>query len=132
MESTDKEEVYGVFLKLGLAMKIQGLPKTHSTWLPVRNEHLESNYEKSKLSIDLINQYRKNLGSFRFMLLKESYSLVVPDRIISLLHLKKVPFLKPLIPVFNLSKRLKLDWFFKNLLFPKEYQEQIKKLDLEA
>ena len=132
MSLNDKEEVYHVFLKLGLAMKIEGLPETYSAWLPVRDEHLASNYEKSELSIDLISQYRKHLGPFRFNLLRESYSLVVPESIKELLQLKSTSLLKPLLPLFNLSKRFKLDWFFKSILFPRAYQEQIKKLDFKA
>lgn len=132
MKTEDKEEVFRVFHRLGKEMKIEELPESYEAWLPIRNQHLRDNYEKSELTQDLILQYRKHLGGFRFFLLKESYALTLPPHIKTLLGIRSFSVLQPLVPLFNFSKKLSIDWFFKRMLFPKQYHDQIRRLDFEV
>jgi len=126
----EKEEVYNVFYRVGIRMGLKGLPPNYKAWLPVRKEHLIENLQKSAFSEDLFRQYKKHLGSIRFRMLIEGQKLVVPERVKSLLNLSNFSLLTPVVPMYKISRTMRLDGFIKNILLPFDYQEQIKELDV--
>jgi len=95
----------------------------------MREEHLEKDLQKSHFSVDLYKQYRKHLGPIRYKLLKEGQVLVVPKRVNHLLGLGKSSLLTPIISIYKIGRKIKLDWFLKSLVLPPEYKKQIKDLD---
>ena len=38
--------------------------------------------------------------------------------------------LTPVIPVYKISRLMKMDWLLKNMLLPSDYKEQINELDV--
>jgi hypothetical protein len=126
----EKEDAYDVFLRMGRRMNIPGLPDDYVSWLPVREAHLQNNLIESKYSRDLFRQYKRALGSFRFLLLKHAQILVVPNRVLRLLNLSNFSLLSPLVPLYKLSRFIKLDGAIKWLLLPAEYKKQIQELDV--
>ncbi len=130
LKLTEKEEVFNVFLKVGIDMNMQGLPKTFSEWETMRQEHLQNNLEYSNYTTDLYKQYQKHLGLTRYKILLETQKLLAPKEIYTLLNFKHAPILKPLISLYKLSRTFKIDWIFKALLLPPQYKKQIKKLDI--
>lgn len=125
----EKEEVYNVFYRVGTGMGIPGLPASYEAWLPVREQHMAQDLEKSHYTVDLFQQYHKHLGPFRYALLKEAQVLVVPDKVRVLLGFRKVSLLAPVIPAYKLSRLLALDRVLKAALLPRAYQQEIKALD---
>lgn len=130
LTSEEKEEVYNVFYRVGKRMGLKELPEDYQSWLPVREEHLQSDLEKSHLSIDLFKQYRKNLGASRYRLLKEAQKLVVPKRVRTLLQFSRFSLLKPIVPIYKFSRSLRLDGLIKRLLLPSAYKKQIDDLNV--
>jgi hypothetical protein len=126
----EKEEVYDVFYRTGSRMGLQQLPNNYKEWLISRDEHLKNDLQKSKYSIDLFRQYKKSLGVWRYRILLESQMLVVPDRVKQLLDFRKFSFLTPAVPLYKLTRKLKLDSFIKNILLPSAYKKEIKELDI--
>ncbi|WP_121354278.1 oxygenase MpaB family protein [Flavisolibacter nicotianae] len=126
----EKEEVYNVFLRVGQGMKIPGLPPSYEDWLPVRQAHMHNDLARSRYTEDLFRQYKKHLGLVRYALLVEAQILVVPKPVSRLLQFRKFSFLSPLVPLYKLSKWLKLDAFVKLLLLPQAYKKQIDALDV--
>lgn len=126
----EKEEVFNVFLKVGISMNILGLPKTFKAWKIMRQEHLKQNLEYNNYTADLYKQYEKHLGFMRYKILLETQKLLVPKEVYKLLDFKYISFLKPLISIYKFSRHLQLDWIFKALLLPPQYKKQIKKLDI--
>lgn len=126
----EKEEVYNVFYRVGARMGLKELPLTYLEWLPVRQAHLMSDLQMSGYTRDLFKQYKKHLGAMRFKLLIEAQKLVVPDRVRELLHFGESSLLAPAVPVYKISKLMKLDWLIKDILLPSEYEDQIKQLDV--
>ena len=126
----EKEEVFDVFYRVGSRMGLQGLPTSYSTWIKMREEHLNNDMEKGKYSIDLFKQYRKHLGPFRYILLKEGQKLVVPKQVREMLGLNRFSFLSPVIPMYKFSRLLKMDWLLKSAILPAAYKKQIRELDL--
>lgn len=129
LSSAEKEEIYNTFYRMGLRMKIEELPENYQQWIPVREDHLRRNLEKSRFTVDLYKQYKKHLGLARFLLLKEVQSKLAPEKVRQLLGLRKVSLLIVIVPLYKISRKLKLDGLVKALILPQAYQPQIKGLD---
>ena len=113
-------------------MGLEDLPLTYAEWLPVRNSHLMEDLQKSDYTVDLYKQYKKHLGSVRFLILKESQKLVVPPYVNQLLQLGKINWISPLIAIYKLSRLVKLDGLLKAIILPQNYKRQIRELDVRV
>ena len=67
----------------------------------------------------------------RFRVLIEAQKLVVPDKVKRLLHFSEFSLLTPVVPVYKISRLLKMDWLLKKILFPPDYKVQINDLDVQ-
>ena len=126
----EKEEVFNVFYRVGARMGLKDLPLTYIEWLPVREAHLMQDLQKSVYTADLFKQYKKHLGAMRFKVLLEAQKLVVPYRVKELLDFSDFSLLTPVVPVYKVSKLMKMDWLLKNILFPPDIKDQINELDV--
>ena len=129
LSSAEKEEVHNVFFRVGLRMGLTDLPLTYKSWLPVRDHHLRQDLTYSKYTPDLYSQYRTHLGRFRFKLLVEAQKLLIPDLVRRLLGFHRFSLLRPTVPLYKFSRKLKLDGLVKRLLLPPKYRRQILALD---
>ena len=130
LTNKEKEEVYDVFYRVGKRMGLTDLPDTYTEWLPARQAHLFENTKKSAYTCDLFKQYKKHLGALRYTILIEGQKLVVPDRIKYLLGFNTYSFLRPIIPIYKLSRLINIDKVIKNILLPADYNDQIRRLDV--
>jgi hypothetical protein len=130
LSDAEKEEVYDVFYRVGIRMDLKDLPSSYVEWLPVREAHLSDNLQKSNYTEDLFIQYRKHLGSMRFKVLLEGQKLVVPERVKQLLNFNDFSLLTPAVPLYKVSRVMKMDWLLKHLLLPSDYKDQIKALNV--
>ncbi|QHL85967.1 DUF2236 domain-containing protein [Nibribacter ruber] len=126
---SEKEEVFQVFYRVGHRMGLQGLPVNFPEWEIMRNSHLQENLVYSHFTQDLYRQYRKYLGAIRYKILLEGQKLVIPARVKTLLGWQAPSLLPPLLLAYKASRIFKLDWFFKSILLPSGYLQQIKDLD---
>jgi hypothetical protein len=78
----------------------------------------------------LFLQYKKHLGAFRFYILWEAQSLVVPPQVKKLLGFRKFSLFSWMIPVYKISRFLKLDWYTIAWILPGQYKTQIKELEI--
>jgi len=130
LSDQEKEEVFNVFYRVGARMGLKDLPLTYIEWLPVREAHLMQDLQKSVYTADLFKQYKKHLGAMRFKVLLEAQKLVVPYRVKELLDFSDLSLLTPVVPVYKVSKLMKMDWLLKNILFPSDIKDQINELDV--
>lgn len=126
----EKEEVYNVFYRVGTGMGLKELPDNYIDWLPVRNQHLKNDLKKSDYTTDLFLQYKKHLGAVRFKVLLEAQKLVVPEDVKTMLQFSDFSLLTPAVPLYKISKLMKMDWLLRNILLPSEYKAQIDALDV--
>ncbi len=129
LTANEKEEVYDVFFRLGSRMGLKELPLTYDSWLISRRQHLEADLAKTDYTIDLYRQYKKHLGTFRYKLLIESQKMVVPEKVRGMLGFIDQRWLAGILPVYKLSRMIRLDDFLKDILLPSQYKQQIKALD---
>ncbi len=130
LNDEEKEEVYNVFYRVGVRMGLKELPDNYIDWIPVRQSHLIADLVKSDYTADLFKQYKKHLGAMRFKVLIEGQKLVVPQRVKELLHFSDFSLLSPVVPVYKISRLMKMDWLLKNILLPSDYKDQINELDV--
>jgi hypothetical protein len=131
LNDEEKEEMYRVFLAIGQRMHLKDLPADHKTWLTVRREHLDADLQKSHYTVDLYKQYRKHLGSFRYWLLLESQKLVVPGIVKEMLGLSRIQWVRPVIPFYKFSRKIKFDSTIRAIILPKKYKSEIKAMDFK-
>lgn len=132
LTDAEKEEVYNVFYRTGEKMELKELPANYNNWLLAREKHLNSDLQKSAYTIDLFKQYKKNLGAVRYKILVEAQMLVAPDKVKELLGFRKFSLLKPVVPVYKLTRIVNLDALVKAILLPSAYKKEIKELDVET
>lgn len=131
LSDAEKEEVYNVFYRVGKRMGLKELPPNYIEWLPARETHLQQDLQKSEYTTDLFKQYKKHLGAMRFKVLIEGQKLVVPQRVKELLEFRDFSFLTPAVPVYKISKLMKMDWLLRNILLPADYKDQVDALDVK-
>ena len=131
LSDEEKEEVHNVFYRVGERMGLKELPQTYNEWLPVRETHLLNDLQKSNYTTDLFKQYKKHLGAMRFRVLIEGQKLVVPDRVKELLQFSDFSLLTPVVPIYKVSRLMKMDWLLKNILLPSDHKDQINELDVQ-
>jgi len=129
LTKTEKEEILSVFNRLGNGMHIPDLPQTFADWEVAREEHLMANLKYSGYTRDLFEQYRKQLGKIRYEMLLGLQGIIVPKRVHELMGFKKVSIYPTLMSGYKLTKTMHLDNFFKDLILPSKYREDIKGLD---
>ncbi len=127
----EKNDVYEVFYRMGIRMRLKSLPQNYLQWLPVREQHMEQDLQKSKYTDDLYQQYKKHLGAVRYKILREAQILIVPVKVKELLLLRSFSLLSPAVPIYKLSRTVKLDSIIKSAILPNEYKKQINALDVE-
>lgn len=132
LSKKEKEDLYSIFLRIGQRMRIPELPETFDAWLPVQEQHLQTDLVRSRYTNDLFRQYKKHLGAFRYHVMREGQILVVPKRVSELLGLRRFSLLLPIVPLYKLSRRLQLDWLIKAVLLPATYKKQIEALDVAS
>jgi len=129
LTNAEKDELYDVFYRLGKRMQLEELPDNYTSWLTVREEHLQQNLISSKFTVDLYKQYRKHLGFGRYQLLKQVQVMLVPGRVRKLLKFKRFSVLKPVLWLYKMSRLIKLDWLLKQAILPAQYKVQIQGMD---
>jgi hypothetical protein len=122
----EKNEVFRVFYRVGVRMGLTNLPQNYSEWQIMRNEHLQNDTVSSAFTINLYKQYKKHLGPVRYVLLKQVQVLVVPKKVNKMLSLGYVPYLRPLLQLYKLSRFFKLDHKLISAVLPKAYRLQVK------
>ena len=129
LRAEEREEVFDVFYRVGDRMGVRGLPTTYTDWQSARKQHLHDDLQPSRYTEDLFRQYRKHLGFGRYLLLREAQKMVVPGRVRRMLGFRGKSLLLPLLFLYQVGRRVRLDWVLKTLLLPPAYRRQIMALD---
>lgn len=103
LSPNEKEEIFNVFYRMGSRMDIKDLPINYQHWLQMRNTAIKENLHNGTFTKDLYKQYKKHLGWFRYLILKQAQILLVPDKVNELLGLGKNSFSKPMLILYKLS-----------------------------
>jgi hypothetical protein len=125
---TEKEEVFTVFNRVGKRMDIVGLPTSYQEWEEMHQKQLQHDIAYSNFSKDLFNQYRRQLGSVRYLLLKKVQALIVPTEVNKLLDLGEGSILRPILSLYKGSRLFNLQNQLRSAILPSFYRNQIMQL----
>lgn len=125
-------EIYDVFYRMGTRMQLRDLPDNFADWQHLRKQALEQNLIYSKFTADLYLQYKKHLGWFRYQLVLQIQSILVPQTVSGLLRLNRSFWIWPVMKFYRFLRRIQLDKFFRDLLLPLKYKDEIQALDIAA
>ena len=126
----EKAEIFAVFNRVGAQMGLTGLPGDFTDWERLREQYLGENLVWSDFSADLYQQYRKHLGAFRYWLLLQGQTLLLPPAARRLLPLPAMAVIGPVIPLYKMVRLLRLDYWVRVALLPKKFRASVAALDL--
>jgi uncharacterized protein (DUF2236 family) len=121
-----KSDLFEVFLRIGEVLHIPELPKTYSDWQLDRCHHLTRDLTYSKHTAMLYQAYRKHLGLWRYFLLLEVQSLLVPREVRQLLHLNSSPLISSLVRTYGIIGSATLQSLTHTLLIPQRYWSEVR------
>ncbi len=129
LTGAEREDLYSVFHRVGTGLGIPDLPVSYSEWQLDRERHLREDCAYSALTRELYAQYRRHLGPWRFALLLQTQSVLVPDYVRQLLKLSPTPWLRHGIPLYRLLVRVGLRSLIRGVLLPTRYVPEVRRLD---
>ena len=93
------------------------------------NKHLDEHLMYSTYTAELIKQYRKHLGWFRFFLLQEIQRMTVSPQVNRLLKLGRPRIAHLLIIPYRWIRKLGLNQWLISLMIPLQFKKQFIIMD---
>jgi uncharacterized protein (DUF2236 family) len=124
----EQEELYAVFRRMGTSLGIIDLPQDYSRWQHERQSHLENDLAYSPYTAALYVSYRRNLGFWRYAMLRQIQAVLVPERVHRLLHLPKFTWIHPSMWAYSTLIRLGLRSLMHRALLPAQYVDAVERL----
>ena len=129
LSDSEQAKLYAEFRRLGEMMHIPELPNDYASWQTDRQRHIERDLEYTEYTRSLFNQYRKQLGEWRYRLLLDVQALLVPHRVRRLLNLTANNPLSYLIWSYGIVDGLGLQTLVRRALLPPEHREAVERLN---
>ena len=128
----EQRELYDVFYRVGLGLRIPDLPRTYAGWRADRERHLRRDLVCGAGTKALYAQYRKHLGPWRYRLLLRLQGILAPAHVRTLLGLKPARTMRALARLYPIAVRVGLRPFIQWLLMPAQYLDAVRRLDHRA
>ena len=129
LTNPEREELFHTFREVGAGMHVPDLPTNYADWRIDREAHLNRDLVRSEFTDKLFQRYREQLGNWRYDLLRQVQSILVPEQVSHLLGLpSKTPLIYAL-GLYSTFNRLGLRSVVQRILLPTEYLAQIRSLD---
>jgi uncharacterized protein (DUF2236 family) len=129
LNDAERREVFDVFRRVGLGLRIQDLPESYAEWRDDRRRHLERDLEYSEYTRRLYEKYREHLGGWRYEILRMTQAQLAPERVRRLLGLARPPLLFEAFRAYGLFTRLKLQELVHRLLLPPGHMEEVRRFN---
>ncbi|MFO7276744.1 MAG: oxygenase MpaB family protein [Pseudomonadota bacterium] len=132
LRPVEREGMYATFRRFGEALEIPGLPADYEAWEQDRSRSLERHLEYSPLTRRLYAAYRRQLGTWRYLLLLQLQAAIVPEHVSRLLGLAPAALAAPLLPVYAGLRRTPARTLVHRALIPPEHLAAVSRLDRPA
>ena len=129
LTNAERTELFAVFRAVGEGMHVPDLPATYTDWQTDRQTHLANDLERSPFTDTLFQRYRDELGNWRYDLLRQAQSLLVPARVSTLLGLPQRPWLPYLLWMYPVARVPGLRAVVQRVLLPTAYLSRIQGLN---
>jgi uncharacterized protein (DUF2236 family) len=125
----ERRELYDVFYRVGLGLRIPDLPPTYAAWRIDRELHLRRDLAHGEATDALYARYRSHLGPLRYALLLQLQSILAPEHVRALLRVKRAEWMRPFIRVYPLLVRAGLRQIIQKLAMPSDVLPAVRALD---
>jgi uncharacterized protein (DUF2236 family) len=129
LSADEQRELYDVFHRVGLGLKIPDLPTSYTEWKADRERHMRRDLVHSEGTSALYARYREHLGAWRYDLLMQAQGVLVPEHVRGLLGLGSAEWLRPLVRVYPMLVRVGLRSMIQRVLMPSRYLPAVRGLD---
>ena len=129
LDAAEQEELWAVFRRVGEGLGIPELPEDYAAWQVDREHHLQEDLAFSEHTAQLYESYRRHLGPWRYALLRQVQSALVPESVRRLLTLPERAWLRPLLPLYPAVATVGLRSLVQRALIPPEHLAAIRRLD---
>jgi hypothetical protein len=128
LRAEEQQELYDVFWRTGVALQIPDLPESYDEWQRDRQLHLEQDLAFSPHTAALYAAYRRDLGLWRYTLLRQVQAVLVPEHVHQLLDLPKLTWLRSTTLIYPILIRLGLRSLIQRMIIPPQYVEAVRNL----
>ncbi|RCR70761.1 oxygenase MpaB family protein [Larkinella punicea] len=129
LTNPEREELYDTFRRVGEGMGVPEIPQNYADWQIDRQLHLDRDLAHSPFTDKLFDRYREELGNWRYGLLLQAQSLLVPKPVQERLSLPDRPVLASMMWLYKVLERLHLRSLTQRILLPPAYLKQVRELD---
>jgi hypothetical protein len=129
LSTAQREELYGVFQKVGQGLRIPELPDTYDGWRRDRLLHLKRDLAYSPHTKKLYEHYRKHLGEWRYQILLRVQALLVPEEVRRSLRLGREHLFGALMGPYSLAASLGLGPLVRRALIQPKYWAEVERFD---
>lgn len=129
LSSSEQEELWKVFRRVGMGLGIPELPLGYADWRADRERHLKRELTYSDHTAALYATYRRHLGPWRYLLLRQVQTLLVPEHVRQLLGLPEQAWVRPLLSLYPLLVRLGLRPVVRWVLVPSKHLTAVQRLN---
>lgn len=129
LTGAERNDLYDVFRRVGTGLGIPDLPATYGEWQLDRERHLEQDLAPSAFTRELYARYRYHLGPWRFRLLLQVQSVLVPRHVGGLLGVSPASWLRHAIPLYRALVHAGLKPLVRGALLPTRYIPEVRRLD---
>jgi uncharacterized protein (DUF2236 family) len=124
-----REDLYDVFRRVGLGLGIPQLPPAYGEWRADRDLHMRRDLADSEYTAALYARYRAQLGPWRYRILRQLQSLLVPPVVADLLRLPRATWAHPAVTAYRAARALRLAPLARGALVPREYLGRVRELE---
>jgi hypothetical protein len=124
----EQQELYDVFRRVGVGLGIPELPQDYNSWKLDRQHHLDRDLVFSPHTLALYATYQRDLGYWRYIMLRQIQSVLVPKRVHQLLNLPNPIWSRPGIALYPLLVRLGLRSLVHRALIPPQHFANVQRL----
>ena len=132
LSKAQKSELHEVFLRIGNELYIPNLPSTYDEWRRDRRKHMVRDLVYSKHTAKLFRQYRRHLGWWRYQLLLEVQSVLVPEHVRRLLDFRSNKLISGLVGTYGIITGGHVRSLVHGLLIPPRYWSDVRAFDRVA
>jgi hypothetical protein len=132
LTAVEQSELYDVFYRVGMGLRIPDLPTTYTEWRADRERHLRRDLLPSEGTKALYTRYREHLGLWRYDLLMQLQAILTPDHVRGLLGLTSAEWLRPIVRLYPMLARAGLRSMIQRLIMPSKYLPAVRGLDHRA
>jgi uncharacterized protein (DUF2236 family) len=129
LSRAEREELYAVFKRVGEGLNVKELPEDYESWRADRLSHMERDLARGRHTTLMYESYRRHLGEWRYQLLLQVQALLVPERVRSLLRLRRRAVFSAAVDVYASLPVPGLRPLLRRLLLQPRYWGEVAELE---